>query len=133
MTFSREVIAYGQELEPGSSLGRVEEEIERPHMVGIERLQERCAFLGPLALAPLAGRDLQPLLLPEPLNTLDIDHQAAPSQTVPGLAEAPALALLGELMQLLPNICISIRAWPVQEGGAMDLCEPASVAQGEPA
>src|SRR6266480_4846881 len=133
MTFSQVVIAYGQELKPRSCFCRIEEEIERPDMVGIAGLQERRALAWPLALASFAGWDLQLLLPPEPLDALDIDLEAAPLQSVPGFAKAPASPPLGEQMQLLPNIRVCIRAWPVQEGGAMDLCEPAGVAQGEPA
>src|SRR5947209_14587996 len=109
MTLSQVVIADGQELKPCSSFCRIEEEIERPDMVGIAGPQERRALAWPLALASLAGWDLQLLLPPEPLDALDIDLQVPPPQSVPGFAKAPAPPPLGEQMQLLPNIRVCIR------------------------
>ena len=90
-----------QEFQDATVRGRVELEVERPHLIRTLRAQPRAGDGGDAEALPLAplGRHPQALLAPQALDPLAVHLEALAAQGSPGAPVTPAGMLARELAQ----------------------------------
>ncbi len=99
-----------QELEDAAVRGRIELEIERPHVIRALRLQPRGGDGGGAEAQPLApfGRHAQALLAPQALDLPAVYRPSVVAQSRPHAAVAPARMLARELEQASAQRLVTI-------------------------
>src|SRR5215216_4920154 len=101
MAFPGVLIHHRHHFQPPTVLGRVHGEVIAPDMVRVLSSSPRAAILTPTKQTPalmlLHSRDLQPLLPPEPQDTLFIHLPALAPQQSPYSPVAVARIILGEI------------------------------------
>lgn len=130
-TLACEVVANTQYLEPGSTLGRIEEKVQGPDLLGALCLDLGLGRSSRLTFSSSTAAHQEPLFSPQALHSFVVEGLAFLPQSLVGFAKAPARVLLGEGTQRLAQFGIAVRAGLVLERGPVQPRQTTGVALGE--